>query len=137
MIRNRRCMDSGSVLSAIRNSVVPIRKDAMFSGPRETEKRILWPSRLDAGLRPAQRLSMNGSRPSVAGSGSRRSADLPHVRDDFLGEGKFIAGKPAARAEMPMVRYTCRTPTRTPAETRHQEMSRSPARYLPTTSRRR
>ena len=74
MMRSSLCALSGSVLSAIRNSVVPIRKVATFSGPRETENRILCPMSSRRGRALLSRFSMNGSRPSVAGFGSARSS---------------------------------------------------------------
>ena len=87
MMRRSLCALSGSVLRAIRNSVVPMRKVATFSGPRETENRIWWPRSSRRGRTLLSRLSMKGSRPSVAGSGSARSSICATSRIVFSANG--------------------------------------------------
>ena len=59
--------------------VVPIRNVATLKGPRDTEKRILWPRSSIRGRAQRSRLSMKGSRPSEAGRarGGLRSVSRP------------------------------------------------------------
>ena len=84
------CMRSGSVLIASRNSVVPIRNEATFNGPRATAKRILWPAFSISGCRCWSRLMTNGKRPCLRGSGIGEPIDLLRPAQHLHGEGKVI-----------------------------------------------
>ncbi len=92
MMRSSRWTGSGSVFTATRNSVVPIRNVATLSGPRETENLISCPRALICGSAQRRRLSMKGRSPSVAGSGTCRSAICATSVMILSANGNSLAG---------------------------------------------
>src|ERR1019366_4786811 len=70
-----------------------MRNVATLSGPRETEKRILWPRSSMRGRAHFKRFSMKGSNPSVAGFGSFTSLICASLVMIFSANGNSLAGK--------------------------------------------
>ena len=87
---SRWCARPGSVRSAVRNSVVPIRNDAMLNGPRVTAKRTLWPAATMAGSRCLEALDGKRQETVPAGVGRLEALDVGDRPEYPSGEREVV-----------------------------------------------